>query len=163
VTQLRRIPELDGVRGCAVGLVLIFHLVVRPIEAPPATLWSYTQAAGRLTWSGVDLFLVLSGFLIGGIPIDSRDSPNYFRAFYARRFFRIVPLYMVILGIALIAKRGTIDEHIPTFSYFIFCKSSGWLGLTHLDGFSPLLGPSLSKSSFISRCPLLFASWTDFT
>jgi peptidoglycan/LPS O-acetylase OafA/YrhL len=123
VTELRRIPELDGVRGCAVGLVLIFHLVVGPIEAPPATFWSYMQAAGRLTWSGVDLFFVLSGFLIGGILIDSRDSPNYFRAFYARRFFRIVPLYMVILGIALIAKRGTIDEHIPTFSYFIFLQN----------------------------------------
>ena len=74
VTELRRIPELDGVRGCAVGLVLIFHLVVGPIEAPPATFWSYMQAAGRLTWSGVDLFFVLSGFLIGGILINSRDS-----------------------------------------------------------------------------------------
>src|ERR1700720_1979641 len=93
----RRIPELDGIRGVAILLVIAWHYFVMLVQAKPGSALAYAQAAGRLSWTGVDLFFVLSGFLIGGILIDTRDSPNYFRAFYARRFFRIVPLYVVWL------------------------------------------------------------------
>lgn len=124
-TLLRqRIPELDGIRGVAIGLVLLWHFVFGGMEAAaPGTFWSYFKAAGRLTWSGVDLFFVLSGFLIGGILLDTRDSPNYFRTFYTRRFFRIVPLYLAVLCVALAGNRGSIDPQIPTFSYFAFLQN----------------------------------------
>lgn len=118
-----RIQELDGVRGCAILLVLCWHFVFDAIQARPATFWSYFQSVGRLTWSGVDLFFVLSGFLIGGILIDSRNSQDYFRTFYVRRFYRIVPLYIVMLGIVLVVNRGTIDRQIPTFAYFAFLQN----------------------------------------
>jgi peptidoglycan/LPS O-acetylase OafA/YrhL len=99
-----RIPELDGIRGVAIAMVLAHHYFLLPIQAPPATIPSYIQAAGRLAWSGVDLFFVLSGFLIGGILLDARESSNYFRVFYTRRFFRIVPIYAVCLcGTILLA------------------------------------------------------------
>jgi peptidoglycan/LPS O-acetylase OafA/YrhL len=93
----RRLPELDGLRGIAIGMVLLFHCFQQIWVTRPGSFPAYLQASARLTWSGVDLFFVLSGFLIGGILLDARNSRNYFQVFYARRFFRIVPIYAVIL------------------------------------------------------------------
>jgi peptidoglycan/LPS O-acetylase OafA/YrhL len=97
-----RIPELDGLRGAAIGMILLHHYFLIPFQPSPATPLAYLQALGRLSWSGVDLFFVLSGFLIGGILLDARDSANYFRIFYTRRFFRIVPIYAVSLAVAFL-------------------------------------------------------------
>jgi peptidoglycan/LPS O-acetylase OafA/YrhL len=85
------IPELDGVRGLAILLVLLFHFQgVRPHLIPKAL--TYPMILG---WSGVDLFFVLSGFLITGILVETREAENYFSSFYARRVLRILPLYLV--------------------------------------------------------------------
>src|SRR5689334_996479 len=91
------IPELDGVRGLAILLVLIWHYVVYPRYD-----WLYyyapnTAVAFGLTWSGVDLFFILSGFLLGGILLDNARAPHYFKAFYVRRACRILPLYFAWL------------------------------------------------------------------
>src|SRR5260370_19570686 len=90
-----RIPELDGIRGIAIGMVLIAHCFA--IVSRPGSALAYALVPLRLDWTGVDLFFVLSGFLIGGILLDARESSNYFRVFYTRRFFRIVPIYAVLL------------------------------------------------------------------
>ena len=81
-----RIPQLDGVRGIAILLVLVWHysLLLRPEFR---TLLAYAAKAVSLSWSGVDLFFVLSGFLIGGILIHNRGAPNYFSVFFVRRAF----------------------------------------------------------------------------
>jgi|SRR5580692_714355 peptidoglycan/LPS O-acetylase OafA/YrhL len=96
--SLRRIPQLDGLRGLAISLVLIWHFVVLPIAngSRESVLARVVVHAGLLTWSGVDLFFVLSGFLIGGTLIDAKDSSNYFGTFYVRRAFRILPIYLLL-------------------------------------------------------------------
>jgi peptidoglycan/LPS O-acetylase OafA/YrhL len=136
-----RIPELDGIRGIAIGMVLLHHYFLLPIRAEPGTAWSYLQAAGRLAWSGVDLFFVLSGFLIGGILLDARTSENYFRVFYTRRFFRIVPIYACCLAGAYVLKilvgqglaprlAWMFARQVPFGSYVAFLQNFWMAGLT---------------------------------
>jgi peptidoglycan/LPS O-acetylase OafA/YrhL len=81
------------VRGMAICLILVYHWI--SLEGA-AILPNKLGALLSWGWSGVDLFFVLSGFLIGGILLDARDSSNYFKVFYARRCYRILPLYAVL-------------------------------------------------------------------
>ncbi len=93
------VPELDGIRGLAVLGVMLFHQTVMN----PAT--GFDREFVRLSKylnCGVDLFFVLSGFLITGILYDSRESPHYYRNFYARRSLRIIPLYFAVLFLAFV-------------------------------------------------------------
>jgi peptidoglycan/LPS O-acetylase OafA/YrhL len=99
-TPATRIPELDGVRGLAIGLVLIYHYV--HVISPGKNLLYYAFLPIHLMWSGVDLFFVLSGLLIGGILLDHRESRRYYSVFYARRVHRIFPIYyLMIAGLVL--------------------------------------------------------------
>ncbi|MEZ5976501.1 MAG: acyltransferase [Planctomycetota bacterium] len=97
--QHRHYPVLDGLRGIAIGLVLVQHFFQRSPRGEglaDAVAWA---AAGR-SWMGVDLFFVLSGFLITGILLRDRGQVGYFRNFYARRVLRIFPAYYALLAIA---------------------------------------------------------------
>lgn len=86
-----RISELDGLRGIAILLVLVIHFT--PTSGPLHPLEHVFQAG----WIGVDLFFVLSGYLITGILLDSAGRPHYYRNFIVRRSLRIFPLYYVCL------------------------------------------------------------------
>lgn len=84
------IPELDGLRGLAIALVLIYH-------CHPKLESTHLDVIAKWGWIGVNLFFVLSGFLITGIIADSRTDQHFFRNFYARRALRIWPVYVLIL------------------------------------------------------------------
>lgn len=100
-----RVPTLDGLRGAAVLLVLAHHYVVLGplLDAPYATPTAYVRAALLVpTAAGVDLFFVLSGFLVGGILLDYRQSARLLPTFYLRRFLRIVPLAWACITIVFV-------------------------------------------------------------
>lgn len=104
-----RKPELDGLRGFVVLLIVFHHYVNYPLKPADGTVIYYAMIPLRLAWTGVDLFFVLSGFLVGGMLISNRDSTAFFRTFYLRRAYRILPLYLVLL----------------TASYFLFPRVMG--------------------------------------
>ena len=100
VAPKSRIRELDGLRGMAILSVLFYHYIaIADSGAAPNPLLVKFQHIFGIGWVGVDLFFVLSGFLIGGILLDARESSHYFGTFYAHRFYRIIPLYYLWIGI----------------------------------------------------------------
>ena len=105
-----RIAALDGLRALAILLVVPHNIDLfrgRPTWAEyPAIVYMH---AG---WIGVQLFFVLSGFLITGKLLDTRDRPNYFGAFFARRAWRILPLYFAILLAVLVIAPALFE--VPT-------------------------------------------------
>jgi peptidoglycan/LPS O-acetylase OafA/YrhL len=127
--RTRRVPELDGLRGLAILLVLLCHYLKNAIVI--RSFWiSVGMAPLRLSSTGVDLFFVLSGFLIGGILLDTRDSPGYYQTFYSRRFFRILPVYYVwlaLFGIGLAVApptlAGVFNTSLPAWSYPLFLQN----------------------------------------
>lgn len=110
-----RIPQLDGVRGLAI-LVVMVHNFLSKYPSHPLASWS------RFGWMGVDLFFVLSGFLITGILVDSKKSDAYFRNFYARRCLRILPLYFLVLVFMFVI----VPRVSPAEGSMVFARSSPW-------------------------------------
>ncbi len=99
-----RMPELDSLRGVAILLVVFCHgyfwsCGVTGLGTVAKAFVEITRAG----WLGVNLFFVLSGFLITGILVDSRHKEGYFRRFYARRALRILPAYFAILLVVLVS------------------------------------------------------------
>lgn len=132
--EQHRAPGLDTLRGCAILSVLIFHYFNNTsLFRVPSLLW--LQDLTSHTFLGVDLFFVLSGFLIGGSLMASRDNATYFSAYFARRIGRIFPLYYAWLAIFLLmmavgaGRLGPafqwllVTDGIPIWSYFTFTQN----------------------------------------
>lgn len=100
---MRHIPILDGIRAYAVLMVCVAHF----FQVDEASLYETNRYLGvlffklsQLGLTGVELFFLLSGFLITNILLDSKNSINYFPTFFARRILRIFPLYYFVLAIS---------------------------------------------------------------
>lgn len=122
----RHVPALDGVRGLAILLVLVSHLML--FNDKTGSRFGDSLAALRgLGWTGVDLFFVLSGFLITGILYDTLHDPHYFRSFYMRRFLRIFPLYYGFLFFLMILGHWVrIDWGGRQYSLLTYTQNTTW-------------------------------------
>jgi peptidoglycan/LPS O-acetylase OafA/YrhL len=109
------IPELQGLRGLAVLAVIFYHCHPRLVgtRVHYASLWG---------WAGVNLFFVLSGFLITSILIEARGEPHYFRNFYGRRALRIWPVYALVIVVCYLNAPWFIGQPV-----LVAIKSAPWL------------------------------------
>jgi peptidoglycan/LPS O-acetylase OafA/YrhL len=112
---------LDGLRGVAILLVLTRHWI---FMRPGNLLEMFIVAEGRVGWIGVDLFFVLSGFLITNVLLRSRAEPHYWRHFYLRRALRILPPYFAVL-LALTAL-APLALRIDPRGVQVFFAEAGW-------------------------------------
>lgn len=102
--------EIDGLRGIAILLVIIDHYW------PQDGALAAVRFVAERGWVGVHLFFVVSGFLITGILLDSKGSPNYYRNFFMRRFLRIFPAYYALfIGVFFVLPHLT---RMPGYALF---------------------------------------------
>jgi len=116
------IKGLDGLRAVAIAFVVVHHAHYLTTEL---TLSSIAKFLG----SGVDLFFIISGFLITQILLATKGADNYFRSFYLRRLLRIVPLYYLVLGCAFFIVPILNSPHLdklqstPSWPYWLFLSN----------------------------------------
>lgn len=115
-------------------MVLSEHYIAESEHGAKGTVSFLLSRIFSLGWSGVDLFFVLSGFLIGGILLDVRKSPDYVKTFYLRRVHRILPLYYLWLALYMIVgyagarwvapnAPGEFAISVPIAVYILFCQN----------------------------------------
>ena len=117
--KMDRVKEIDGLRAIAILMVVGWHYIGASAEAGSASIFWKLTIFGR---SGVDLFFVLSGYLITNILLTNRDVPNYFSAFYGRRAFRILPIYFAMVATFVVGRTlgwsaTLFDGAIPSWTY----------------------------------------------
>ena len=129
-----RVPQLDGLRGTAIALVILFHY------GPLFKAGHILDAIALRGWVGVDLFFVMSGFLIGGIVIANKNADNLFSVFYARRVLRIFPLYYMVLAAVWTAIWMGLVQHLESDNVFIYLAYSQniFVAFSHDYGMLPL-------------------------
>ncbi len=129
-------PELDSLRGIAILLVVFFHGF--NVEGALTHLTGLPRLFAVLTyggWTGVYLFFVLSGFLITGILLDSKNKTDYYRRFYIRRALRILPaFYVLLLLLWLLPKTGLFEgRHVGwpflVLSFFYLANVTALFGV----------------------------------
>ncbi len=131
--MINRIKEMDGLRGIAIMLVMALHIFNRARVFSEHPTLEFISNLPLFGWIGVDLFFVLSGFLITSILLNARDKKYYFRNFYVRRILRIIPLYymtmlVVFLVIVPIKEPEFSDKILKLLPFQIFYLQN-WLGI----------------------------------
>jgi peptidoglycan/LPS O-acetylase OafA/YrhL len=138
----KRVSELDGLRGIAILLVLVWHFTGMLTDPNQGTVQYLAWRYLIFGQSGVDLFFVLSGYLIIGILIDTRETPDYFATFYKRRALRILPPYLILVAgywTCVYLADGHLDYYfnrqLPLWSLLTFTQN--WV-MASIDSFGSM-------------------------
>ncbi len=175
----RRFPAADGIRGLAI-LVVVLHNSEFIERNGTGFLVKLTGAITATGWVGVQLFFVLSGFLITGILVDALGSDRYFRNFYIRRTLRIFPLYYAVLIFALLVfphlanvPEWTAVAQKNQWWYWSYLSNWGGVFRHSIPGFThfwslaveeqfyvvwPVLVFALSRRGLIGLCAIMLAT-----
>ena len=130
-------PQLDALRGIAILWVILHNAALDGIGHAQGPVMALVSLIGNMGWVGVQLFFVLSGFLITGILLDGRGATNQFRNFYARRTLRIFPLYygFLLLAFVILPWSGLVtwpdSTHIEKVLYWSYLTNWGLLFGNH--------------------------------
>ena len=163
--QAKHLLPLDGLRGVAILMVLLFHVGQMPLDSVGTPLGRALDRFASIGWTGVDLFFVLSGFLITRILLDARDAPNYYLVFYARRVLRLFPLYYLSLIVffwiwPLLAGHFALFRLHNPGSFRNREQLWYWFDLVNLrTAFYPLLIPLLTHYWTLSMEEQFYAVW----
>ena len=127
-----RVRELDGVRGISIIVVVAFHLLKRADYFTSNETLHFITRLSSIGWVGVDIFFVLSGFLITSILLRTKHEKNYFKNFYVRRSLRIFPLYFVFIAVILLLLPKLDPDFTPEIPHalpFLLLYQQNWLML----------------------------------
>jgi peptidoglycan/LPS O-acetylase OafA/YrhL len=147
------IPQFDGLRGIAILAVLFAHLTYLD-SIRFANIFQY----GR---TGVDLFFVLSGFLITGILLDTKALPGYFKNFYARRALRIWPLYYGMLFLFFIFFPLVFPQHSfstdrNTWPYYVSYTQNLFFHFGRSVPLTPTWSLAVEEQYYMLWAPVVF-------
>ncbi|HEY2857840.1 MAG TPA: acyltransferase [Terracidiphilus sp.] len=147
------IPELQGLRGIAILAVVFYH-------SHPRLEHTFIYGASLWGWAGVNLFFVLSGFLITSILLEARDQPHYFRNFYGRRALRIWPVYVLVLAVCYVKADWFVGEPAgvairtaPWWAYVLFVQNLFRLNLP--PGLGPTWSLAIEEQYYLLWAPLV--------
>ena len=150
-------PELDTLRGVAILAVVFYHGFSQCDTTGLPGIAHAFFAATEFGWLGVNLFFVLSGFLITGILLESKGTPRYYKSFYVRRALRILPAYLLLLLLLLLLPRIGIVEGRISWS-FVGLSLIYLSNVTNFFGVAMQYGPLWSlavEEQFYLLWPLL--------
>lgn len=151
-------PQLDALRGIAILWVILHNGALDNVGHAQSAVMSVVELISNMGWVGVQLFFVLSGFLITGILLDGRGATNQFRTFYARRTLRIFPLYytFLLLAFVILPWTGIVTWHnsSPTEMALYWSYLTNWGQPFHPVNFPHLWSLAIEEQYYL-MWPLL--------